>query len=149
MNRDLLSMPEDLFHVGIKALIRNEEGKILLFETNIKGSVLQPHWDFPGGRIHQNERISETLKREIEEETGLKDFSIGDLLYSGISNFRIPYDQRDIGLVLFVYDCKINDKDKITLSNEHFSFDWFAPKEAAELLKIKYSFELTQIIAKL
>ena len=45
---------EKLFQVGIKALIENEEGKILLFHADInydhKGAT-EAYWDLAGGRI--------------------------------------------------------------------------------------------------
>ena len=31
------------------------------------------HWDFPKGNIEANEKDLETVKREIQEETGIKD----------------------------------------------------------------------------
>ena len=36
------------------------------------------HWDFPKGHVEENESDNETVKREVEEETGIKDIEIID-----------------------------------------------------------------------
>jgi hypothetical protein len=41
---------EKLFHVGVKALIVNSEGKILVMKTVAWYGAIA-HWDIPGGRI--------------------------------------------------------------------------------------------------
>jgi len=58
--------------VGVKALLKNREGKYLLLRRNAKrypeiGSV----WDIVGGRINPGKSLLENLKREIFEETQL------------------------------------------------------------------------------
>jgi len=67
---------EKLFHVGVKALITNEAGKILIFDANIKNfdfpSDATPHSDLPGGRVNNDgESLLQALNREILEETGI------------------------------------------------------------------------------
>lgn len=58
--------------VGVKALLKNSEGKFLLLRRNtdtyrdIKGE-----WDIVGGRIRPGTPFLENLKREIQEETSL------------------------------------------------------------------------------
>lgn len=52
---------EDLFHLGVKALLHNRQGSILLLKAKT----------FCGGRTHKHETIGNALKREIFEETGL------------------------------------------------------------------------------
>ena len=48
--------------------------------------VNNPFWEFPKGHIEENEEIHETLKREIEEETGIKSIEIsnkvGELVFA-------------------------------------------------------------------
>lgn len=67
---------EDKFHLGIKALIRNSSGRILLLKVNkekLKGFQGEPYWDIPGGRIQKGSTVDETLIREVEEEIGAKE----------------------------------------------------------------------------
>jgi ADP-ribose pyrophosphatase YjhB (NUDIX family) len=61
--------PPRQFRVSIKALITNDQGQLLLHEKN--GS-----WMLPGGGLEHGEQIAEALKREIEEELGVKTTSI-------------------------------------------------------------------------
>lgn len=46
-------MNEQKFHVGVKALIMNDNNEILILKTNPKeaGHFHPEHWDLPGGRI--------------------------------------------------------------------------------------------------
>ena len=67
-------MNEDIFNLGIKAIIKNSEGKILLLRVNLDQLQVKDkgaYWDIPGGRIHKGSTVEETLKREVEEETGI------------------------------------------------------------------------------
>ena len=57
-------MTEQLFQIGIKAIIRNDENQILLLKN-------KDYWDIPGGRIDQGEDIETTLLRELNEEIGV------------------------------------------------------------------------------
>lgn len=143
-------MKEDCFHLGIKALVRNKEGKILLLKVDKKAlkQVSKEYWDIPGGRIHRGSTIKETLNREIKEETGLSIKSIEPIAMV-LSNIRIPLEKNDVGLILSVYDCRVSGGSKIILSPEHTEARWFDPKRASQLLKVKYPKEFTEIISKL
>jgi 8-oxo-dGTP pyrophosphatase MutT (NUDIX family) len=146
-------MNEDIYHLGVKALIRNATGKILLLEVNTAAYTLrkdEPHWDIPGGRIEKNSTIEKTLQREVQEELGNVTLEVTDPLLTVISNIRIPLkDKTDVGLVLSVYACKLNEPSVITLSDEHLSYGWFDPKEAAEKLAYKYPQQFIAAIKQL
>lgn len=143
---------EDIFHLGIKALIRNKEGKILVLQANIKnfacGISAVEHWDLPGGRIKKGDSIEKTLVREVEEEIGIKKIKIIKLLDASLSKMRISY--MDAGLILFTYLCEIDNNIEIKLTdNEHIAFKWCKPKEAAKLLATKFSDSLVEVVKKL
>lgn len=143
-------MNEDVFHLGIKALIRNKEGKILLLKVNIdqlKNQDLGAYWDIPGGRIHKDSNVEETLKREVEEETGLTKIKSFRKLDGVISNIRIPQGDTTLGLILFIYVCEVEEYENISLSEEHIDYKWFEPEEAAQLLAVKYPKEFVDIVA--
>jgi ADP-ribose pyrophosphatase YjhB (NUDIX family) len=58
--------------VGVKALLRNKEGKYLLLRRNMEKYIgAKGSWDIAGGRIHPGTALLENLKREIAEETQL------------------------------------------------------------------------------
>ncbi|AHB40170.1 TPA: NUDIX hydrolase [candidate division WWE3 bacterium] len=145
-------MNEDTFHLGIKALIKNKEGKVLLLRVNLeqlKNHSLGAYWDIPGGRIHKNSSVEETLKREIEEETGITSITSFSKLDMVLSNIRIPEGETSLGLILGIYICEVNDTTNIKISEEHTDAKWFDPKEAADLLKVKYPADFCSKIATL
>ncbi len=58
--------------VGVKALLRNGEGKYLLLRrSKDKYPEITHDWGIPGGRIHVGETLIDALGREIKEETSL------------------------------------------------------------------------------
>lgn len=145
-------MNEDIFHLGIKTLIRNNEGKYLLLKVNpraLKKFNAEPYWDIPGGRIHRGSKIKETLKREVEEETGINRIRKIVPFSMVLSNIRIPVDNSDVGLVLGAYICEVDNVGQVRLSSEHTDFGWFSGKEMIKLLKIKYPKEFTDKLLEL
>ncbi len=142
-------MTEALYHLGIKAIIKNHEGKILLLQVNpsaLRGYSGEPYWDIPGGRVQAGDNVEETLRRELLEETGINDVRSITPFSMVLSNIRIPTDAGSVGLILSSYVCEIAGMPEITLSSEHQKASWFSPEEAAELLKVKYPAEFIEKI---
>lgn len=55
----------------VSALILvNSKGEILLAQRP-KGKTMAGLWEFPGGKVHENEGLEEALIREIKEEIGI------------------------------------------------------------------------------
>jgi 8-oxo-dGTP pyrophosphatase MutT (NUDIX family) len=146
---------EDNFHLGIKALIQNKKGEILLLKINPKKLIYRKdwngkaYWDIPGGRIKKDTGIEETLRREVEEEIGISEISNIKPYSIVLSNLRIPVGDDSVGLILSSYTCQIPEDSKITLSDEHVEYGWFSPTEAVKLLSIKYPKEFTDKIKEL
>ncbi len=133
-------MKEDCFHLGIKAVIRNEFGKVLLLEINpssLKDFAGPKYWDLPGGRIHRGATVEETLRREVFEETGISEVRSIMPLAMVLSSIRIP-PPPDVGLILWLYLCEAPTTSNILLSDEHLRAKWFSPTKAASLLSVKY-----------
>lgn len=147
-----LDAPEELFHLGVKALIRNKSGKILVLEANIKTHYVprDGYWELPGGRIQKGGNFIDTLKRELEEEIGVKQVKIHRLFDASLSKHRVHFPQASVGLILFTYLCSIPETEKITIiDDEHLRFDWVSPKKAAKLLESKFSESLTDKVSGL
>lgn len=142
-------MLEDLFHLGIKALVRNESGDILLLKVNPAAlkKATEPYWDLPGGRIQRNSTIEETLYREVEEEIGVRRISNIKPINMVLSKIRIPLADSDVGLILGIYSCTIPGSSELKLSREHTEAKWFNAVEAAKLLSVKYPVEFTSQIS--
>ncbi|MCB1108085.1 MAG: NUDIX domain-containing protein [Chlamydiia bacterium] len=127
---------EDCFHLGVKALIRNREGKILLLQGQSASS--RTFWDIPGGRLKRGETMLDALQRELEEEVGLKGISVLIPLNMHLTNVRIPSHGNDVGLILSIYRCDLDYDFTPKLSYEHIHFDWFNVVDAVQLLKPRY-----------
>lgn len=101
------------FYVGVKAIIKTEQGFLIL--KHAKG-----HYDTPGGRIDDNEDFEQTLRRELSEELpGINVVTVGDL----IGAFRLQKDiDGDISLVLLYFLVNATLPDPLVLSDEHQSY---------------------------
>ena len=145
-------MSEDSFHLGVKALIRNKSGKVLLFQVNpAELSVKNPaYWDLAGGRIQRGETVTSALKREVTEETGITEITVGPHLGMMLSNIRIPRrGLADVGLIVSIYECRIKAEPNLELSPEHTRYAWVEPAQAAKFLAFKYPAEFCQMVAQL
>lgn len=147
MSKDLITSEEELFHWGIKGIIRDQNGKILLVEAVNNGA--DRFWDLPGGRVQRGQTPLETLAREIGEETGVRDFVNEGHLATFAVQGRIYFDQRDVGLILSVYLLKLSANYPIVLSHEHDRFVWLSPIDAADRLEKKFPLEFTQLVRTL
>lgn len=141
---------EKLFQVGVKALIINEKDQILvLFSGDWHLKHQTEHWDIPGGRIQEGQTVIETLKREVEEETGITKISEVQPFAGTVSNFKdIPVGDKLVGLALIIYKVKVPKDSQIKLGHEHIKYEWVDKKEAAKRLEYKYPKEFTQLLAK-
>jgi ADP-ribose pyrophosphatase YjhB (NUDIX family) len=128
------------FHVGVKALVMNDEGKILLIRSGKKKpKVLKQDfvfWDFPGGKIRAEEDIQKALVREVDEEIHTNIVPIG-LFDVAVSNFRDVND-KNLFLMLVVYRAKLAKESKFKLSWEHSAWEWVDINEAKKRLLLKY-----------
>lgn len=142
---------EDLFHLGIKAIIRNKAGEILLLKVNPKklSGTHEPYWDIPGGRIERGHSVEETLRREVEEELGVNELNNITYITTVLSNIRIPLGTHDVGLLLAIYSCELDPTAALQLSDEHTEMGWFTVPEAIRLLGVKYPESFTQSLAEI
>ena len=106
---------KNYFLLGVKLVLLNQKGEILLLERSAKSS--SPHsWDFPGGGVDAGESFEEAVKRELKEETTL-----------GLSNLRpigsVRVLEGEDEALIMGYCATTNDTD-ITLSWEHESYRW-------------------------
>ncbi|MDB5183956.1 MAG: hypothetical protein JWO07_637 [Candidatus Saccharibacteria bacterium] len=116
-----------LFNVGVKAAVVRGE-KLLIVKHATKN-----FWDVPGGRIDDNESITQTLTREIAEELpNATIVGIGNV----ICDFRVPDVTLDNGggLLLLVHAVELSfDGDDIAISSEHSEAKWATFDEADEI----------------
>lgn len=116
------------FFVGVKGVITNESEEYLL----IKDSTKVDFWDFPGGRIDEDETIEQALVRELSEEVpNIVNPEVGELVHA----FRVPGSVKDnLGLVLLFYKVSVESlPEVIDLSDEHSEYGWFSHSDALKI----------------
>ncbi|MDG6229323.1 MAG: (deoxy)nucleoside triphosphate pyrophosphohydrolase [Candidatus Thermoplasmatota archaeon] len=90
---------DDIENVVTAAIIRKDT-KILIAQRN-NDSYLEPNkWEFPGGKVEQNETYEECLIREIHEELDIQ-ISIDSLFL--VTKHVYVKEHRKIPILLVVY----------------------------------------------
>lgn len=120
----------------IKIITEHSAGAILYNEKIQKFLLLKrvnnPFWEFPKGHIEENEEIYQTLKREIEEETGIKAVNI--IKEVGKLNFEIKKENCVKKRVISYYLVKTAE-ELIKLSDEHSDYIWLDYQEVINYLE--------------
>ena len=104
---------------GVKGIVRKNDHILVL--VNQDGTL-----DLPGGRVENGETIKSALRREINEETGLK-VEIHDPVEKW-SFYKTP-DQLIKGIT---FECAYLD-GKVKLCDEHRRYFWAAIKSIKRL----------------
>jgi len=103
----------------LQAIIRRD-GQVLLLQRNGK-------WTVPGGRFNEGESsFEEALRREVLEETGIKDLTAGKISHVALSD--------DLSTVLLHMIAETSTQD-VLISHEHDAFKWV---KFSELKDYKY-----------
>ena len=131
------------FEKSVGAVVfRKEDNKIkyllLHYETG--------HWDFPKGHTEKGESDEETLRREVEEETGIDDIKIIPNFSKLIRYFyrargsekeeRKRDNRKNLIAKKVIYYIAQTGTGKVTLSFEHIGYKWLDYNEASK--KITY-----------
>jgi len=93
------------------------------------------HWDFVKGHVEKDETEKDTVRRETEEEVGIKDLNF-------LEGYRQPisYYYKRAGKTVYkqvVFYLVEAHTDSVRLSREHVGFDWMSYDRAYERLTYK------------
>ena len=103
------------------------------------------HWEFAKGHIEEGENIEETIRREVEEETGIKDLKI----ISGFKEYSKYFFKKSYGLKgeekkkapwvfkLVVFYLGQTETEEVKISHEHKGFIWLPYEDAMKKLTYK------------
>jgi len=121
--------------VGI-FLFRKENGKIFWLLLHYPAG----HWDFVKGHIEKNEKIEETIRREVFEESGIKNFQIYPEFKKSITYWF--NNQKYIGKNEWIYKKVIyllgeTSEKEIKISPEHIEGKWFETERAFKMITFK------------
>ncbi len=111
-----INLPEVIMkrvHVAVGVII-NDEQKILLAKRH---SHLHQggKWEFPGGKVENNETVTQALIRELKEEVNLD-------VYSSISFLEIAHNYPDKHVLLDIH--LVKDFDGIGEGLENQEIKW-------------------------
>ena len=137
-------MSEALFQIGVKALIRNEDGDLLLEGKRRDGGLIT--YDLPGGRIDEGETIETALRRELKEEIGLRYDGHIRLVALTISKSRPAAAYGPVGLAIALYEIEYDTNHVVVLGEEEDAFLWASPDKAAEYIAHKYGTDFCEIV---
>ncbi len=118
-------------------MLETSAGAIIFFKEDFEFTFLllkysSGHWDFPKGNVEENERIEETAKREILEETGIDSI---DFIPGFSERIQYYYTRNKTTISKKVYYFLVESKTKnVTLSNEHLSYKWLNYNESLSTL---------------
>jgi 8-oxo-dGTP diphosphatase len=91
--------PNTYYRVSVKALIENDEGKVLFCKEN------SPNWNLPGGGVDHGEEPLAALKRELHEELGTREFTSAEL--SSVATFCV--EEMQVWMLWVVYEVTLPD----------------------------------------
>ncbi len=123
-------------------VFKKTEDKIyyLLLNYAALDKVEKTYWGFSKGHIEKGEKIEETVKREIEEETGIKDLKfIED--FKETEKYFFKWENKNILKFVTFYLAETKTED-VKISGEHIGYKWLPFEQALERLTFKNAKEI-------
>ena len=118
--------------VSVAGVITDDRGRVLLIQRADNN-----RWEPPGGVLELGEAITDGLRREVREETGL---DVEPIALTGV------YKNMNRGIVALVFRCKITGGD-LTTTDEASAFRWTADREIAELMDQAYAIRVLDALS--
>lgn len=87
---------------GARAIIRNQKGEVLLIRRKDTG-----RWGMPAGSLELGDSVTDAVKREVLEETGLRVISCRPIAIYSDPKYSVTYpngDQVQIFAMVFIVD---------------------------------------------
>lgn len=102
------------------------DGKVLIVQRAANDDVLPGLWEVPSGKKEPLEKIEETCRREVKEESGI---DVEIIKPVSAFNFVVekPDETRDVTQVTFLV--KPVGSAEVKLSSEHQKFAWIKQNE--------------------
>lgn len=125
------------------AVIFRKEGKnVLYLLLHYPSSAKAPkeYWDFPKGHIEKGEKIEETIKREVREETGLDDIRLVEDFKEWIKYF-FKFKGKNVFKIVTFLLAETKTKE-VKVSFEHLGYEWLSYEKALEKLTFKNAKEI-------
>lgn len=117
-------MIDYVFGLSVRALLIDENKKMLILKRSTDSKTNPGKWELPGGKVDQGESFDQALIREVYEETQLK-INLEHVV--GISEQNLHL----IRAVHIIMSGKILD-GVLTLSSEHEGYAWVFFEDLSE-----------------
>ena len=124
------------YEKSIGAIVYNH-GKFLILQYGLG------HWDYVKGNVEKGETDEQVVKRELWEETGIKNYELVPGFKEKISYFYKKEGETVMKTVVF-YLLK-TEEDRVRLSFEHKAYVWLEYDDA--LKKVTYD-NAKKVLAK-
>lgn len=121
------------FMVAVGAIIELKGTDKILINRRANHEVHVGEWEIMYGRIDQFEDLSDALKREIFEETGIADVRIKKMMRVWHIFRGKKSEQTEV--YGFTFICETNQKN-VMISEEHSEYKWATVDEALSLIKV-------------
>ena len=103
------------------AIIKNKNGEILLMSRKQKDSFINS-WEFPGGKLKNNENFAVALFRELKEEINIK------IDINKLSNYEFfKHQYRSFLLMMYVFE--VTEWTGKIISKEGELLRWVSAKD--------------------
>jgi 8-oxo-dGTP diphosphatase len=123
------------FALAVKALVADEEGRILTIRRSAASSQFGGNWDLPGGKVDPGESFDVALVREVAEETGLS------VVLTGVAG-ATEYDCPTLRLAVLFMEAAVQSGE-VQLSSEHDEYAWV---ERSKLPEMGFAGQLREFI---
>jgi len=124
--------------------LRGKEGDkifyLLLHYAGVSHRAKRDYWDFPKGHIEKGEKIEDTVRREVREETGLTYIEFVPGFKEVIKYFFRLKGENIFKIVTFLL-AETKEKE-VKISFEHIGAEWLPYEKAIERLTFKNAREI-------
>jgi 8-oxo-dGTP diphosphatase len=118
-------MAEKQFGLSVRALITDEQGRLLLIQRSKESKFFGGLWEVPGGKVELGETFGQALVREVKEETGLTIALEG---LAGVTEFLI--ESKNISVVALYMTTRLLSEKQEQEALQWLSLSQFPPAES-------------------
>lgn len=104
------------------------------------------HWDFPKGHVEEGERLVDTVRREVREETGFNEIKIRPGFKTYVKYFFKDWadPKKTVFKLVDFFLAEVLSVKKPQLSHEHIGYVWLPFEEAVRHVTYKSSRDILE-----